>query len=111
MPLSRAIAKSIRCSRRRPMARSSRRRRSSRTAGTSLWLGVALIAVAVLCAGGLALAYFSVPRPVVLDKESLCPIDGPRSVTAVLVDTSDDIPTITRHEVTKLLIDAAEALP
>ena len=93
------------------MARSARRRRSSGTSKGSLWLGGGLIAAAILCAGGLAYGYFITPAPIALDKESLCPVDGSRSVTAVLVDTSDDLPPITKQEVTKLLLDIAENLP
>ena len=88
--------------------RSRKRRRSSRSAG--LWLGGGLIAFAMLCACGLGLLYFSTPRAVALD-DTLCPVDGPRGVTAVLVDTSDDLSEITKHEVTTHLLDIVESLP
>jgi hypothetical protein len=50
-------------------------------------------------------------RPPALDRASLCPLDGPRSVTVVLLDSANDIPDIGKHEIRMVLIDLAETLP
>jgi hypothetical protein len=41
----------------------------------------------------------------------LCPLEGPRSVTVVLLDSTDDIPDIAKREVRTALVDLAETLP
>jgi hypothetical protein len=88
-----------------------RRRKPSRAGGLNVVLGVGLIAISVLLAGGLAAAYFLLPRPLQLDQASLCPIDGPRSITVILVDATDDLPAAAKAEVATLLVDIAEGLP
>jgi hypothetical protein len=74
-------------------------------------LGGALtfVALGVLAAG--AYVYATVARPPVLDRTSLCPVDGPRSVAVVLLDSTDAIPDIARREIRTRLIDLAETLP
>jgi hypothetical protein len=74
-------------------------------------LGGALtvIALGVLAAG--AYVYATVARPPTLDRASLCPVDGPRSVTVVLLDSTDAIPDIAKREISTRLIDLAETLP
>ncbi len=74
-------------------------------------LGIALIVLALLAAAGLAIAYLLFPRPPILDASSLCPVDGPRSITVVLVDATDDLAAVTKQEVAKRLADVAEDLP
>jgi hypothetical protein len=89
------------------------RRRRSRSGGEvrkHLVGGVlATLAIGVLAAG--AYVYATAARPPMLDKTSLCPVDGPRSVTVVLLDSTDDIPDIARREVRTALTDLAETLP
>jgi hypothetical protein len=53
----------------------------------------------------------SAARPPALDRASLCPVDGPRSITVVLLDSTDDIPDIGKHEIRTVLLDMAEAVP
>ena len=74
-------------------------------------LGGALtvLAVGVLAAG--AYVYATVTRPPTLDKASLCPAEGPRSVAVVLLDSTDDIPDIAKREIRTVLVDLAETLP
>jgi len=43
--------------------------------------------------------------------ETLCPVDGPRSITVVLVDASDDIHEAGRREALTYLEDLADTLP
>ena len=70
---------------------------------------MALLALSALSAG--AYVYTTAARPPVLDRSSLCPVDGPRSVTVVLLDSTDDIPEIAKREVKTVLVDMAETLP
>ena len=68
-----------------------------------------VLAFALLAAG--VYVYATAARAPTLDHASLCPIDGPRSVTVVLLDSTDDIPDIAKHEIRTTLLDMAEALP
>ena len=74
-------------------------------------LGGALtaLAIGVLAIG--AYVYATVARPPTLDRTSLCPVDGPRSVAVVLLDSTDEIPEIAKREIKTVLIDRAETLP
>jgi hypothetical protein len=58
-----------------------------------------------------AYVYLTANRPPTLDRASLCPVDGPRSMTVVLLDSTDEIPDIAKREIRTILIDMAEALP
>lgn len=71
-------------------------------------------ALAVLSLAGLAAGayfYFTLPRPPALDRVSLCPVSGPRAITAILLDSTDDIPDIGKREIKTILTDIAETLP
>jgi len=68
-----------------------------------------VLAFALLAAG--VYVYATAARAPRLDHVSLCPIDGPRSVTVLLLDSTDDIPDIAKHEIRTTLLDMAEALP
>jgi hypothetical protein len=70
---------------------------------------LAALALGILAAG--AYVYATAARPPTLDPSSLCPVDGPRSITVVLLDSTDDIQDIARREVKSALIDMAETLP
>jgi hypothetical protein len=70
---------------------------------------LAVLALGVLGAG--AYVYVSAARPPALDRASLCPVDGPRSITVVLLDSTDDIPEVGKHEIRTVLTDMAEAVP
>ena len=70
---------------------------------------LAVLALGVLGAG--AYVYATVARPPTLDHATLCPVDGPRSITVVLLDSTDEIPDIAKHEISTVLIDMAETLP
>ncbi len=74
-------------------------------------LGGALtvLALSVLAAG--AYVYATVARPPALDRTSLCPVDGPHSVSVVLLDSTDEIPDIAKREIRTMLVDKAETLP
>ena len=70
---------------------------------------LAVLSLAVLAAG--AYYYFTLPRPPVLDRASLCPVGGPRAITAILLDSTDEIPDIGKREIKTILTDIAETLP
>jgi hypothetical protein len=70
---------------------------------------LAALGLGVLAAG--AYVYATVARPPTLDRETLCPVSGPQSVTVVLLDSTDEIPDIAKREIRTLLIDTAETLP
>jgi hypothetical protein len=74
-------------------------------------LGAALAVVALAALGAGAYAYLTADRPPRLDQASLCPVDGPRAVTVVLLDPTDDIPDVGKHEIRTVLLDMAEAVP
>src|SRR6202142_3859936 len=93
------------------MARRRPRQRSTSGFGWSGLGGVLLLLLAIASGGSLAWFYFSAaPRPVV-DPQSLCPVNGPQGITAVLVGTSDDLPETTRREVLGQLDDMITTLP
>jgi hypothetical protein len=87
-----------------------RRRNSAQGAGAAIG-GIALIFLALVALGGLALFYFSVTPKPRLDAASLCPVDGPQGITVVLVDTSDDLPEPAQREVLGMLEDQITELP
>src|SRR5579863_2485197 len=94
--------------------RSSRRRlrqRSSAALGWSGFGGVLLLLLAIGSGGALAYFYFASPERPVLDPRTLCPVDGAKGITVVLVDTSDDLPDTTRREVLGQLDDMITTLP
>ena len=67
------------------------------------------LALGLLAAG--AYVYATVGRPPTLDPVSLCPVDGPRAVAVVLLDSTDEIPEIAKREIRTALVDMAETLP
>jgi hypothetical protein len=74
-------------------------------------LGGALtvLALGVLAAG--AYVYATVARPPTLDQVSLCPVDGPRAIEEILLDSTDEIPDIAKREIRTVLLDMADTLP
>jgi hypothetical protein len=93
--------------------RDRRPRRLSRNPGDlrKHLLGAALAALSLGLLGLGAYAYVTAAQPPVLDRVSLCPVDGPRSVTVVLLDSTDEIPDVGKREIRTILLDMAEALP
>lgn len=89
-----------------------RRRRSGGTGETlKIALGVILALGAVWALGMLFYVKQTMAPPPTLDAETLCPADGPASVTVVLLDGSDALPDAAQREVTTALLDLAETLP
>jgi hypothetical protein len=93
------------------VARRRPRQRSSSALGWSGVAGLLLLLLAIGSGGALAYFYFASPERPVLDAKTLCPVDGPKGITVVLVDTSDDLPDTTRREVLGQLDDMITTLP
>jgi hypothetical protein len=87
------------------------RQRNSSALGWSGLGGALLLLLAIGSGGALAYFYFSAPERPVLDPQTLCPVDGPKGINVVLVDTSDDLPDTTRREVLGQLDDMITTLP
>lgn len=86
--------------------------RSGSSANSSImWIGVALIALAIAALIALAVWYWTTPRPPILRSADLCPVTGPYGVSIVLVDTSDDLLPTTQKEVRTFLNDLITDLP
>jgi hypothetical protein len=74
-------------------------------------LGVALAVLALSALAAGAYVYVTAARPPVFDRASLCPVDGARSMTVVLLDSTDEIPDIGKREIRTVLLDMAETVP
>ena len=73
-------------------------------------LGGLLLLAAAAVAIGFAYLKLTAKVPPKLDAE-LCPVDGPTSMTIVLLDASDALPPIGRQQLATELTDLAEATP
>jgi hypothetical protein len=74
-------------------------------------LAALLIVAAASASVAIWYQYVTAERPPTLDRTTYCPLSGPRAVTVLLLDTSDDLPEIGKREVQKYLLDRAEAVP
>lgn len=93
-----------------PIRSRRRRRRRFRNVRAGL-LGGILGAAALLGLAALGVTYALAPAPPTLDKATLCPVAGPRSVTVVVLDNSDPFADATAKEVSTRLTDLAESIP
>lgn len=91
------------------------RRRGSRARSqgnaTGIALGVMLMFVSATAFAGLAYLYLTKAKAPRLDTHSLCPVDGPRGITVVLIDTSDDLPRATKDEALIVVRNIVRELP
>lgn len=76
-----------------------------------MWLTIIVATITIIAAGGGVYLWANASRPIIRDKVTLCPVDGPSEINVVLIDTSDEVPAPTRKEALTLLTDFAEALP
>src|SRR5689334_10907752 len=96
---------------RKPMVVRRRAHKARRSNWLKLTAAVALSAVALVAAGIGLYVWATATRPPVRDQRTFCPVDGPRAITVMLLDTSDPLPKPTRDEVLKRLTDVADELP
>ena len=89
-----------------------RRRRSRGNAGDAWKLvgGIALVLVTFAVVAGWIVMRLDVADRPVLSEETLCPTDGPRGITVVLLDASDGLPEIAQQEVRGYLVGLSEEL-
>lgn len=73
------------------MARGRRRGRRGNGRTAAIIGGVCLLVASAGLIGGLGYLYARASSQTKLDKETLCPLDGPVAVTALLIDTTDPI--------------------
>ncbi|MGE0677198.1 hypothetical protein [Pseudolabrys sp.] len=59
----------------------------------------------------LAAFYYYAPRARVLNKDTLCPIQGPDGISVVLVDATDDLPDVAKRQAFQILDDLIISLP
>lgn len=96
----------------RARARPRKRAAVSFAEERAYWLPAAAICLlTVAIVGSYAYLKWGIAAPPVLAAETLCPINGARSVTVVLLDATDDLPEITKRDIRTRLADIAEALP
>lgn len=89
-----------------------RTRRSRRADRAKLYLGLVLLAVVLaVVVGALVLRGRVAADLVALDPQTQCPLDGPRSVTVVMVDRTDPISAITQLALRNELKGVAGATP
>ncbi|WP_181706186.1 hypothetical protein [Chthonobacter rhizosphaerae] len=93
------------------MARGRRRRRGGAGDGWKIAAGAALALLAAAGFGAILWLNASIEAAPALVAETLCPVDGPRAVTVVLLDVSDDLPEPARRQVETRVLDIADALP
>jgi hypothetical protein len=93
------------------VAKRRTRRSSSEGLSASALGGIALLLVVAAAGAAMIVFYVGLPSRPMLDPASLCPVDGPRGVTVVLVDTSDDLPPATVREVAGILDELVTGLP
>jgi hypothetical protein len=93
------------------VARTRRRQTSAQGIGWTGIGGILLLLLATAVAGIFAYFYFSTPSRPNLDPQTLCPVEGPKGITVVLVDTSDDLSETTRRDVLVMLEDIVASLP
>jgi hypothetical protein len=89
---------------------SRRKRKKSSGAGAAIG-GIALICFALVAMGALAAFYYYAPRALALDRESLCPVEGPDGINVVLVDATDDLPEVAKRQALQILDDLITSLP
>lgn len=93
------------------MARARRRRRRRGGEGGLILAGAGLALLALAAIGGVLWLDATLEPPPQLSADTLCPVDGPRAVTVVLLDASDDWPDVTARQVRTRLLDLADTLP
>jgi hypothetical protein len=88
------------------MSRVSRRKRRQDFIG---WM---LIVFSLVAIGGLVYVYYAATsHAVALNPDNMCPQTGPRSITVVLIDTTDPLDPVQHKDVRKQLEDIKDDVP
>jgi len=75
-------------------------------------LGVLFLIIAVLAVLVVGYLYRRLSSErVAFDPETLCPLDGPKSLTVVLIDTTDPLDGVQKEDVKKRLEDIKDTMP
>lgn len=91
--------------------RNIRGRRGRRGELGKLLIAIGVLGIALVGAGIGVYVWATTPRPPARNQQTFCPLEGPRSLTVMLLDTSDDLPKPTRDEITKRLTELADEIP
>jgi hypothetical protein len=89
-----------------PLMSSSKRKRRQTLAGF-LFLGIALLIIGAI----IGIRHYAQEANVPLDKETLCPINGPKSITVLVLDLTDPFTLTQREALRKKLTDIKDDLP
>lgn len=73
--------------------------RPSATKSTGVWLWLVIAALGLTVVGGLAAAAFHTSRAARYNQTTLCNVDGPSAVTAILIDATDGVNAVQRRAV------------
>ena len=93
------------------MARTKRRRRKTESS-LGLILGTIALAIASLgILGGYVYLKYRAGSQVAIDKASLCPVDGPKEITAILLDVTDPISPTTATDLRNNFQDTVNSVP
>lgn len=92
-----------------------RPRRGSRRGrrGSSPWPIVGAIGIAVLAVAAIVAGFVLRPESVARDEATLCPKSGPKAVTTIVVDTTDEVEVMSRTDALQTLSEfvSREAAP
>lgn len=83
------------------MSRPSRPRpgRPSTTSRTGVWIWLTIAGLGLTVVGGLGAAAYHTARAARYDETTLCNVDGPAAVTAILIDATDGLNSVQRRAV------------
>lgn len=93
------------------MASRRKRRSSASSPKTPYIIGTVLFLLAIGMFAGFGHLLLKAESQVALDKTSLCPVDGPRSITAVLLDVTDPISDATSIDLRNEFQEAVANIP
>src|SRR5215469_8325013 len=93
------------------MVRARTKSRRTRSGDEVKLIAAVTLTLIALLAGGVGVYFWvTAPRPLARDQTTFCPIEGPRAIAVMLLDTTDPLPAATKEEVLKLLTDIADDL-
>jgi|UPI0006459B58 hypothetical protein len=89
-----------------------RTRRSAREDANKLIMGIGALVLALMVVVAVGLLVWNVSRSKIrLDAQTQCPLDGPRSITTVVIDRTDPISKITERDLRNRLDELTRSVP